>query len=154
MTAPAATKVLTPAALRARRVELGISAVRVADSLGVRLTEVGRWERGEALPDPMRWRLLAGMLHLDEEVPLRVAPRQPEPDEMDVVIDLIGADPFVSLVAPAGSVTRARRRRTTRPRWRRTRLIAALVLLGFGLVWAAGNLGGAVADLVGAIAGG
>jgi transcriptional regulator with XRE-family HTH domain len=154
MTAPTTTRVLTPAALRARRRELGISAVRVADSLGVRLAEVGRWERGEVLPDPMRWRLLARMLHLDEEMPLWVAPRQPEPDEMDVVIDLIGPDPFVSLVARSGALPRAPRRPATRPRWRRTRLIAALVLLGLGLAWAAGNLGDAVADLVGAIAGG
>src|SRR3990170_2181584 len=140
VTAPTTTRVLTPAALRARRLELGISAVRVADSLGVRLTEVGRWERGEALPDPMRWRLLARMLHLDEEMPLWVEPRQADPDEVDVVIDLIGADPFVSITARAGVPPGGTPRRVARPRWRRTRLVAVLVLLGLALSWAAGNL--------------
>ena len=153
VTAPTTTRVLTPAALRARRLELGISAVRVADSLGVRLSEVGRWERGDALPDPMRWRLLAQMLHLDEEVPLWVEPRQTDPGEVDVVIDLIGADPFVSIIDRSGVLPRGSTRRVARPRWRRTRLVAVLVLLGLALTWAAGNLGGAVADLVGAMAG-
>jgi transcriptional regulator with XRE-family HTH domain len=153
MTAPTTTRVLTPAALRARRLELGISAVRVADSLGVRLTEVGRWERGEVVPDAMRWRLLARMLHLDEEMPLWVEPRQPDPGEVDVVIDLIGADPFVSIVDRSGVIPRASTRRVARNRWRRTRLVAVLVLLGLALAWAAGNLGGAVADLVGAMTG-
>jgi hypothetical protein len=103
----------------------------------------------------MRWRLLANMLHLDEAVPLWVEPRRTEPDEVDVVIDLIGADPFVSIVDHSGVVLPKQHRRPgTRPRWRRTRLVAVLILLALGLAWAAGNLGDTVADLVGAIAGG
>src|SRR3972149_1994306 len=147
MPAPASTTVLTPAALRARRLELGISAVRVADSLGVRLTEVGRWERGEALPDPMRWRLLARMLHIDEEVPLWIAPRQSEPDEVDVVIDLIGADPFVSIVDRSETMPQAHTLVRKPYRHRMIFVIGSLLLLGALLVWAAGNLGGAIADL-------
>jgi transcriptional regulator with XRE-family HTH domain len=143
MTTTATGKTLTPAALRARRLELGISAVRVADALGVRLTEVGRWERGEVLPDPMRWRLLARMLHLDEEVPLATPPRRAEPDEVDVVIDLIGADPFVSIIDRRGVVAASRPR--IRSRVPRALLLVA-TLLGFAalLTWAFGDLVGAI----------
>ena len=140
--------VLTPTALRARRLELGIGAVRVADSLGVPLSEVGRWERGEVLPDPMRWRLLARMLHIDEEVPLRALPRETGTDDVDVVIDLIGADPFVSIVArPSPPPARVARQ----PRLLRSLALTAVVLaLAAALVWAVGGLGSAVGALLGA----
>ena len=116
MTAPK-TRVLTPADLRARRLELGISAVRVADSLGVRVSDIGLWERGEAVPDILRWRLLAGMLHIDEEEPLRPLPRQGEPD---IVIDMTMSDPFIDIIDRAApNPALAHLRGSRRSRFRR-----------------------------------
>ena len=49
---------------RSRRLELGVSQSRIADSLGVSTLQVGRWERGEDVPDPSLIRALADALDL------------------------------------------------------------------------------------------
>ncbi|MFH2072471.1 MAG: helix-turn-helix transcriptional regulator [Actinomycetota bacterium] len=50
--------------VRRRRLELGMSQSRVADAVGVSPLQVGRWERGEGIPDPSRVRALADALEL------------------------------------------------------------------------------------------
>jgi transcriptional regulator with XRE-family HTH domain len=49
---------------RRRRIELGLSQARLASSLGVSTTQIGRWERGEAVPTPAQLRALAEVLDL------------------------------------------------------------------------------------------
>ena len=51
---------------RRRRIELGLSQSRVASSLGVSATQIGRWERGEAVPTPAQLRALAEILDLEQ----------------------------------------------------------------------------------------
>jgi len=55
-------------AARLRRLELGVSQSRVADALGVSPLQVGRWERGEEVPDPSRIRALADALDLGPDI--------------------------------------------------------------------------------------
>ncbi|MCB2224615.1 MAG: helix-turn-helix domain-containing protein [Actinobacteria bacterium] len=50
--------------MRQRRRELGLSQTRVAHALGVSPLLVGRWERGEADPDPLQMRALADALEM------------------------------------------------------------------------------------------
>lgn len=51
--------------LRARRRDLGLTQVALAEAVGTRPVMVGRWERGEALPTADEARRLAEVLELD-----------------------------------------------------------------------------------------
>jgi transcriptional regulator with XRE-family HTH domain len=51
--------------LRARRRDLGLTQVALAEAVGTRPVMVGRWERGEALPTMDEARRLAEVLDLD-----------------------------------------------------------------------------------------
>jgi len=51
--------------LRARRRDLGLTQVALAEAVGARPVMVGRWERGEALPTMDEARRLAEVLDLD-----------------------------------------------------------------------------------------
>jgi len=52
---------------RRRRLELGVSQSRIADAIGVSPLQVGRWERGEDLPEPTQMRALAEALELEPD---------------------------------------------------------------------------------------
>jgi len=55
-------------AARLRRLELGVSQSRVANALGVSPLQVGRWERGDEVPDPTRARALAEALDVGPDI--------------------------------------------------------------------------------------
>jgi transcriptional regulator with XRE-family HTH domain len=52
--------------VRRRRLELGLSQSRLAETLGVPPTQIGRWERGDETPGPRQLQSLARALDLDE----------------------------------------------------------------------------------------
>ena len=52
---------------RRRRLELGLSQSRIADAVGVSPLQVGRWERGEDIPDPSVVGVLVEVLDLGPE---------------------------------------------------------------------------------------
>ena len=53
--------------VRGRRLELGMSQSRVAEAVGVPTVQIGRWERGEDVPDSARVNALAEALDLDPD---------------------------------------------------------------------------------------
>jgi transcriptional regulator with XRE-family HTH domain len=53
--------------VRGRRLELGMSQSRVAEAVGVPIVQIGRWERGEDVPDPARASALAQALDVDPD---------------------------------------------------------------------------------------
>ncbi len=92
------------AAIRRHRLTLGMSVARVAEDVGVRPSEVGRWERGEADPPPTRVRALARVLGVDQATMLSwiadaAAPAavEVEGEAVHIVIDLAPPDPFVTI---------------------------------------------------------
>ncbi len=53
--------------VRGRRLELGMSQTRVAEAVGVPIVQIGRWERGEDVPDSARVSALAQALDIDPD---------------------------------------------------------------------------------------
>jgi transcriptional regulator with XRE-family HTH domain len=92
------------AAVRRRRIALGMSSAHLSEEVGVRPSELGRWERGDTAPPPTRIRALARALGVDQATMLSwIADAEPavtEPatgDAVDIVIDLAPPDPFVTI---------------------------------------------------------
>ena len=88
--------------LHRRRLALGVSTARLAEEIGVRPSDIGRWERGDAIPPPTRIRAMARVLGLDQAMMLSwIADAEPAVDEptagdaVDIMIDLAPPDPFV-----------------------------------------------------------
>lgn len=96
------------AALRQQRRVRGMSTAALAEAVGVRPSEVSRWERGESVPPPTRIRAIARTLGVDQRTMLMWiaaagawdAPDAPDADEVEVVIDLAPPDPFVLIHTP------------------------------------------------------
>lgn len=93
------------AAVRRHRLALGMSAAHLAEAVGVRPSELGRWERGDAVPPPTRIRALARALGVDQATMLTwiadggsVMEATTHEVAVDIVIDLAPPDPFVTLV--------------------------------------------------------
>lgn len=91
--------------MRRRRLALGMSVAHLAEEVGVRPSELGSWERGEAVPPPTRIRALARALGADQATMLAwiadgesVADVSIDAAAVDIVIDLAPPDPFVTLV--------------------------------------------------------
>lgn len=53
--------------VRGRRLELGMSQSRVAEAVGVPIVQIGRWERGEDIPNSAQASALAQALDLDPD---------------------------------------------------------------------------------------
>lgn len=94
-------------ALRERRLAAGISETGLATALGVRLSQVRAWERGDSVPDPQTIRALAGVLRLESTTTLDWLERtgvdlNPPPGGPEVAIVLVPgeapADPFSETV--------------------------------------------------------
>jgi transcriptional regulator with XRE-family HTH domain len=84
-----------------------MSAAHLAEAVGVRPSELGRWERGDAVPPPTRIRALARALGVDQATMLTwiadgssVLETTTDEVAVDIVIDLAPPDPFVTLVHP------------------------------------------------------
>ena len=149
--------------LRARRRARGVTRAALAQALGTRPVNIGRWERGEAVPGPGQARALAAALDLP-----------PEPAAAWLAAsELVGADPgrgwrlpgrdaVVIPVAlgpgpspgaateppPASYLDEPAERRRYTLRWALTLVI--LGVLAIALIWALGELGDgwrAVVDL-------
>ena len=91
--------------MRRRRLALGMSVAHLAEEVGVRPSELGRWERGDAVPPPTRIRALARALGADQATMLAwiadgesLADVATDGAAVDIVIDLAPPDPFVTLV--------------------------------------------------------
>jgi DNA-binding transcriptional regulator YiaG len=48
----------------AARKEAGLTQEQLAETTGIHRQWLGRWERGRALPSPVDWHRLSGVLHL------------------------------------------------------------------------------------------
>lgn len=88
---------------QARRVR-GMTSAALAEAVGVRPSDVSRWERGEAVPPPTRIRAIARALGVDQRTMLAWiagagAWEAPDADEVEIVIDLAPPDPFVLITA-------------------------------------------------------
>jgi transcriptional regulator with XRE-family HTH domain len=81
--------------LRERRRALGLTRTRLADRSGIPAGDLGKWERGEAVPNPDQIGLLADAVGLDDEETQAW---------LDAVITVDVTDPEISveLVEPAG----------------------------------------------------
>ncbi|MBI5157114.1 MAG: helix-turn-helix transcriptional regulator [Acidimicrobiia bacterium] len=95
------------AAVRRHRLALGMDVAQLAEEVGVRPSELGRWERGDAVPPPTRIRALARALRVDQATMLTwIADGEKVVDSLmdtdgaavDIVIDLAPPDPFVTLI--------------------------------------------------------
>jgi transcriptional regulator with XRE-family HTH domain len=82
-----------PALLRTSRAGHGWTQARLAAAVGVAIATVGRWERGESVPQGHLLPALAHVLGIDEDR-LRLSIRQPDSDLAEVV-------PLHDLGAPA-----------------------------------------------------
>ena len=103
--------------MRRRRVALGVSTARLAEEIGVRPSEISRWERGDTTPPPTRIRAMARVLGLDQATMLSwiagagdFEPSAADVEHVDITIDLAPPDPFVVITdrsrTVAVSVTR------------------------------------------------
>ncbi|WP_344801329.1 ATP-binding protein [Microlunatus ginsengisoli] len=103
---------LTPRELRDRRHQLGLTQSALAAALGVTVTTIARWERGErAISTPLLVRL--ALDHLETQPVMPAVERIPAPDvalvgrsrELAAVRRLIGADGarLVTFVGPGGA---------------------------------------------------
>ena len=113
----AAVEATVGALLHHRRVALGMSTARLAEDIGVRPSEISRWERGDTTPPPTRIRAMARVLGLDQATMLSwiagagdFEPSAADVDHVDITIDLAPPDPFVVITdrsrTVAVSVTR------------------------------------------------
>lgn len=98
-------------ALRLQRLRRGMTVARLADTIGVRPSDVGRWERGDEIPPPVRLRAIARALEVDQGIMLTwiaaaaaAGGEQPTGNAVDVVIDLAPADPFITIMERAAPV--------------------------------------------------
>lgn len=99
------------AGMRHRRRVLGIGVARLADEVGVRPSDIGRWERGEESPSPVEIRRIAQALGVDQRTMLiwiadAGARDDPDTGEVQVVIDLSPADPFAAPTLRPAPVSR------------------------------------------------
>ena len=81
--------------LRGRRRALGLTRTRLADRSGITAADLGKWERGEAVPEPDQIGLLADAVGLDD--------RETQA-WLDAVIAVDATDPeiAVELIEPVG----------------------------------------------------
>ncbi len=121
------------AAVRLRRIALGMSVAHLAEEVGVRPSELGTWERGEAIPPPTRIRALARALGVDQATMLAwiadgesMVDVEPDGAAVDIVIDLAPPDPFVTLVHRTGETPRAPRPPAPATRVARPRPVASV----------------------------
>jgi transcriptional regulator with XRE-family HTH domain len=110
-----------------------MSVAHLAEEVGVRPSELGSWERGDAAPPPTRIRALARALGVDQATMLvwiaageSGVDAEPDGAAVDVVIDLAPPDPFVTLVHRTAETPRPVRLATPAPRVTRPRPVASV----------------------------
>ena len=89
-------RMLFASVVRARRLELGLSAAEVARFVGVRPETLAAWETGRRMPRTSRIASLADALHLDAEALLEIRHCSDA--------TLFAADPGTSFRAGRGTV--------------------------------------------------
>ncbi len=81
--------------LRERRRALGLTRTRLADRSGIPAVDLGRWERGEAVPNPDQIGLLADAVGLDDEETQAWL-------DAAITVDLTDPEIAVELIEPSG----------------------------------------------------
>ncbi|MEE9205748.1 MAG: helix-turn-helix domain-containing protein [Acidimicrobiia bacterium] len=81
--------------LRERRRALGLTRTRLADRSGIPAVDLGRWERGEAVPNPDQIALLADAVGLDDEETQAWL-------DAAITVDLTDPEIAVELIEPSG----------------------------------------------------
>ena len=110
------------ARMRRRRVALGVSTARLAEEIGVRPSEISRWERGDTTPPPTRIRAMARVLGLDQATMLSwiagagdFEPSAADVEHVDITIDLAPPDPFVVITDRSRTVAVSVTRNSPKP---------------------------------------